>query len=200
MPEIGPAHARTPPPDSPRPRGGVPKTHQTPDTLPERGNVRPARTGPLEGPNSPSEDRDLPYLRQVSRSESRIVRQNRPKVGKPQGPRPRRSPFSSRMRAGQTSPLKGCPPGTGAVRTAQPSHPPLRRPPFGPPAVLFRWWAWWGLGCKKSPPWIAVHHRVPPVCRCVPRGVRGGTQTRSSPRERRRAPRATETGPILPVD
>ena len=67
------------------------------------GNICPARTGPLEGPTFPSEDRDVPYL---ARCPVRIApaRPNCAKLGKSQGSQPEFSPSSSRMRAGQTFP------------------------------------------------------------------------------------------------
>ena len=65
------------------------------------GNVCPARTGPPEGPNFSSEDRDLRHLA-ISLVTIAIVRQN----CKSQGSEPESSPFSSRMRAGQTFPLR----------------------------------------------------------------------------------------------
>ena len=65
------------------------------------GNVCPARTGSLEGPKFPSEDRDLPYLASFQ-VKIVIVRQNCAKLGKSQGSQPKFSPFSGRMRAGQT--------------------------------------------------------------------------------------------------
>ena len=64
----------------------------------------PARTGPLEGPIFPSEDRDFPYLAS-SQVKLTTVRQTCAKLGKSQGPQPTLSPFSSRMRAGQMLPL-----------------------------------------------------------------------------------------------
>ena len=66
-------------------------------------NVCPARTGPLEGPDSPSQDRDLPYLASFQVILA-IVRQNCAKLGKPRGLQAKISPFSSHMRAGQTFP------------------------------------------------------------------------------------------------
>ena len=42
---------------------------------------------------------------------------------------------------------------------------PLRRPPFRAPTklppILFRWWAWWGLGLEKCSPSIAVRRGAP---------------------------------------
>ena len=68
------------------------------------GTSAPARTGPLEGPNFPSEDRDLPYWAgfQVKFA---IGGRNCAKLGKSQGPQPKISPFGGRVRAGQTFPL-----------------------------------------------------------------------------------------------
>ena len=70
---------------------------------PNGGNACPARTGPLEGPNFPSENRDLPYSAgfQVKIA---IVRQSCAKLGQSQsqGSYPNSSPLSSRRRAGQT--------------------------------------------------------------------------------------------------
>ena len=67
------------------------------------GNVCPARTGPLEGPNFPLEDRDLPYLASCL-VKIAIVRQKCAKLCKSQGSQPKLGPFSGRMRAGQTFP------------------------------------------------------------------------------------------------
>ena len=64
-----------------------------------RGNVCPARTGLPDGPNFPTEDRDLPRLASCLLKIA-IVRQNCAKLGKSQGSQPKFSPFSSRMRAG----------------------------------------------------------------------------------------------------
>ena len=51
------------------------------------GNVCPARTGPLEGPNFPSEKRDLPYWANCL-VKIVIVRQNCAKLDKSQGSEP----------------------------------------------------------------------------------------------------------------
>ena len=68
------------------------------------GTVCPACTGPLQGPNFPSEDRDLPYLASHP-VRIAIVGQKCTKLGKSEGLQPEFSPFSSRTRAGQTLPL-----------------------------------------------------------------------------------------------
>ena len=63
------------------------------------GIVSPARTGPLEGPNFPLEDRDLSYLASCP-VEIAIVRRKCATLGKSQGSQPKLGPFS----AGQTLP------------------------------------------------------------------------------------------------
>ena len=68
-----------------------------------KGNVCPAWTGPLQGPNSPSEDGNLPYQASC-RVRIAIVGQNGAKLGKSQGSQPESGPCSGRMRAGQTFP------------------------------------------------------------------------------------------------
>ena len=67
------------------------------------GNVCPARMGPLEGSNFPLEESELPCLASCP-VKIAIVRQNYAKPRKSQGSQPEFSPFSSRMRAGQTFP------------------------------------------------------------------------------------------------
>ena len=64
--------------------------------------VCPAHTGPLEGP---TEDRDLPCSASCV-VKTAIVRHHCAKLGKSQGSQPEFSPFSSRMRSGQTFPHK----------------------------------------------------------------------------------------------
>ena len=66
---------------------------------PLRAFVCPARRGPLEGPNFPSEYRDLPYLAGIE-VKIAIVKQNCAKLGKSQSLQPKIGPFSSRVRAG----------------------------------------------------------------------------------------------------
>ena len=61
------------------------------------GTSAPARMGSLEGPNFPSEDRELPYLASFQVK----MGQNCAKLGKSQGSQPKLSPFSSCMRAGR---------------------------------------------------------------------------------------------------
>ena len=96
------------------------------------GNVCPARTGLLEGPTFPSEDRDLPYLA-GSQVRIAILRQNRAKSSKSQGSKLNFSPFSGRMRAGRPHLTflrmeSACPPGcilgieTGARREETCQH------------------------------------------------------------------------------
>ena len=63
------------------------------------------RTGSQEGPNSPSEHRDLPYFGKLSgRNRDRETKLHQTR-GPYQGSEPKFSPFGSRMRAGQTFPL-----------------------------------------------------------------------------------------------
>ena len=56
------------------------------------------------GQTSPRKVETCP-IRRVLRSESRFGRQNCAELGKSQGAQPKISPFSGRMRAGQTSPI-----------------------------------------------------------------------------------------------
>ena len=77
--------------------------HVSPLGLKQRGNVCPARTGPREGQPFPLEDRDLLCLAS-SQVKIATVRQKCAKLGKSQGSQPKFSPFSGRMRAGQTFP------------------------------------------------------------------------------------------------
>ena len=63
----------------------------------------PACTGPLEGPNSPLEDRDSPYSASFQ-VKIATVSQNCATLGKSEDSEPEFSPFSSRTRAGRTFP------------------------------------------------------------------------------------------------
>ena len=88
------------------------------------GSVCPLRAGPLEGPNFPSEDRDLPYSA-IRLVKTAITRPNCAKLGKSQGSQPKLRPFSSHMRTGRARAGRTPPP--VAAFTPQ-SRPSLRNP------------------------------------------------------------------------